>query len=100
MKPDLLMSSAWYWVWRAHLLPETEPETAGETGGSVRTRQEGIRKFQDLFQRSLRLKPESWKKAARRVREYYPDDTVILGIVPPENEALQKRVLQWVVTNS
>ena len=38
-------------------------------------REDGIRKFQELFRRSLEINPRRWKEAEERVREYFPDVT-------------------------
>jgi hypothetical protein len=38
-------------------------------------REDGIRKFQELFRRSLEINPRRWKEAEERVREYFPDIT-------------------------
>jgi len=97
MKPDLIMSCAWYWVWRANMLPETTSIPSHPAEAGISTKKDGIRKFQGLFQRALRLKPDHWEKAAGRVYEYFQDDLTILGIVPPENNTMQRQVLQWVV---
>ena len=49
-------------------------------------REDGIKKFQDLFQQSLNINPRRWKKAVDRVWKYFPDDAVVIGIVPRNNE--------------
>ncbi|MFO7971641.1 MAG: hypothetical protein R6U40_07805 [Desulfobacterales bacterium] len=28
------------------------------------------------------LNPANWKKAARRIRTYFPDDEIVMGMVP------------------
>ncbi len=79
---NMLFRVALYWVWRSRL-------------SSDEMKEEGIQKFQTLFQRSLNIKPKPWKQAAERVWEYYPDDSVLIGIVPPNNEEMMSLVLEW-----
>jgi len=38
-------------------------------------REDGVRKFQGLFRRSLDINPRRWKEAEERVREYFSDVT-------------------------
>ena len=85
----ILFNVAWYWVWRARLLPERKEE------GSTLFREHGIHKFQQYFQRLLALNPGRWKKVAQRTWTYFPDDKVVLGIVPENNEELKHRVLKF-----
>jgi hypothetical protein len=63
----------------------------------VRFREDGIRKFQALFRRSLDIRPEKWKMAVDRVQEYFPGDAVALGIVPDTDEKLKSMVLRYIV---
>jgi len=56
--------------------------------------EDGIEKFQDLFQRYLVLNPDAWKDAFESVWESYPQDRVVFNIVPAENKELKSRVLQ------
>ena len=56
-------------------------------------REEGIRKFQGYYQRLLAMNPNHWKEAVEHTRVYFPDDGVVLGIVPEDNEVLKRRVL-------
>jgi O-antigen ligase/tetratricopeptide (TPR) repeat protein len=63
---------------------------AGEGRGYYR--EDGIKKFQDLFRRSLDINPRRWKKAVDRVWKYFPDDAVVIGIVPEHNEKLKSLV--------
>ena len=55
---------------------------------------DGIEKFQDLFQRYLVLNPDAWKDVFESVWEIYPQDRVVFNIVPTENKELKSRVLQ------
>ena len=41
-------------------------------------REDGVRKFQELFRRSLDINPRRWKEAEERVREYFSDVTVLI----------------------
>ncbi len=66
-----------------------------EGKGAILFREDGIRKFQRLFQRSLDLDPKHWKKAVDRVWKYYPDDAVVIGIVPENNEELKSLVMRF-----
>ncbi|MFC1829802.1 O-antigen ligase family protein, partial [Thermodesulfobacteriota bacterium] len=98
--PDMLFNVAWYWVWRSSLLSQemslTSSQEVSQPGfKSVLYKRDGIRKFQQLFQRSLSMNPKKWEKAVNRIWEYYPDDSVVVGIVPPSNEALKHRVMMF-----
>ena len=109
MDANMLFDVAWYWVWRSHLLnegakssPEEWPSDStgqakqkAERDERILFREDGIRRFQQLFQRSLDINPSRWKKAVDRVWEYYPDDAVVIGIVPENNEELKSRVMQF-----
>jgi len=87
---------AWYWVWRASILPENGLLTVTD-GGTVASREEGIQKFQYYFSRALQLKPALWKRAVERVWEYYPVDRVVLKCIPEDDKNLQSQVLKWTV---
>ena len=92
----ILFDVAWYWVWRSRLFPKRiDFASAGGSGSTVRIRDEGINKFQGLFQRSIEINPDRLKKAADRVWEYYPDDSIVLGIVPEENEKMQRQLMRY-----
>ena len=136
----ILFNVAWYWVWRARLLPERKEEGkkirrkdegkmniehrtsnvqhrpseienkfhgvkmmnkknkgVGDKGDKSSTlfREQGIRKFQEYFQRALALAPQNWEKAVQRTWAYFPDDAVVLGIVPESNKALKSLVLKF-----
>jgi len=60
------------------------------------TREEGIEKFQRLFKRSLKLNRRNWKKAVERVWEYYPDEKIVLGIIPEDDIELSLKVKEWI----
>lgn len=79
---NMLFRVALHWVWRSRLSPEE-------------MKPESIRKFQACFQRALDIRPKLWKQAAERVWEYHPDDSVLIGIVPRNNEEMMSLVLQW-----
>ena len=81
-----------YWVWRSQLLPRDALPAPGD--GRPRTREDGIRLFQALFQRYLRLNPEDWKAAVDSVWATYPEDRIVFNIVPEEDDALQSLVLK------
>ncbi len=106
MDEHILFNVAWYWVWRAGLLPEdfaaqsvnryslsvNDEKTRGKEGYC---REDGIRKFQEYFQRALALAPRNWEKAVERTWAYFPDDAVVMGIVPKNDDALKSRVLRF-----
>ena len=79
----MLFDVAGYWVWRSGTLADD-----GSHG-------KGIEKFQKLFKRSLAITPENWQAAAAVVWQYFPQDAVVMGIIP-EDDALQSRMLRWV----
>jgi len=96
---NMLFNVAWYWVWRSSIIPSSEKASHQSAEGNPPgvnsiVREDGIQIFQELFQRSLKLTPHRWKKAVDRVWEYFPDDMIVLGIVPSENENLKSRVLK------
>jgi len=105
----ILFQVARYWVWRSLLLPEKEEEdqkirrvdVQGSGGRDNKDksrslfREEGIRKFQQYFQRYLALNPGRWNEAAQRTWDYFPDDGIVLGIVPENNEQLKRQVLTF-----
>ena len=62
-------------------------------------REDGIRKFQEYFQRLLTINPDLWKEVVQQTRIYFPDGAVLLGIVPRNNEALESRVLGFLAKN-
>jgi O-antigen ligase len=88
----ILFSVADYWVWRSQLLPQKDIPVL--RGSPQMFQQDGIQKFQDLFRRYLTLNPGGWKKVFNSVWDTYPDDRIVFGIVPAENEELQSLVMQ------
>jgi len=64
-----------------------------QRNGRILFREDGVRKFQGLFRRSLDINPRRWKEAVDRVWEYFSDDAVVIGIVPVNNEELKSRVM-------
>ena len=151
MNEHILFDVAWYWVWRAGLLPEKIGDRKEEIGtgkeergtgkeeigkrkegkdsedrgrrtedrglqteirdqllspfnrqstindqqSKIFFREDGIRKFQEYFQRALALAPGNWKKAVERTWAYFPDDAVVMGIVPENDDTLKSRVLRF-----
>lgn len=91
---NMLFDVAWYWVWRASMLNE-EAQSDETRKSRILFQEEGIKKFQQLFQRSLDVNPRHWKKAVNRVWEYFPDDAIVIGIVPENNEELSSRIMQF-----
>jgi len=74
---------------------EHRAESIGQRAESMGQRAEGIRKFQGYFQRLLAINPDRWKEAAEYIRIYFPDDPVMLGIVPEGDDALESRILGY-----
>ena len=61
------------------------------------TEEDGIKKFQELFKRSLKLKKKNWKKAVERVWEYYPDEKIVMGVIPEDHKGLSLKVKEWIL---
>jgi len=98
--PNILFHTAWYWVWRAAMLPEKMDEGALVSSGGIRTKRAAVDRFQELFRRSLALRPKRWPQAVERVWEYHPQDAVVMGIVPADNEKLKSEVLKKIVQHA
>lgn len=94
----LLFNIARFWVWRSQLLPKNLLAAPGED--KPRTWEEGVRKFQDLFQGYLALNPDGWKDAFDSVWDTYPQDKIVFGIVPDANDELQSLVLKEIAKRS
>jgi hypothetical protein len=88
----LLFNIGRYWVWRSQLLPEKVLPVLRDAQQLFQN--DGIEKFQDLFQRYLVLNPDAWKNVFESVWEIYPQDRVVFNIVPTENDELKSLVLQ------
>ena len=65
------------------------------SAGIPATKEQAIRYFQKLIQKSLSMDSSHWKWAAERVWEYYPEISVLIGIVPREDTKLMSEVLKW-----
>lgn len=94
-----------YWIWRSKLLPLAEdcqlsPDDCQLKGSPVMTREQGIRKFQQIFQRVLYFDPSRCQGAAELVRRHYSDKNVVLGIVRPDDEELRALIVQWTAEKS
>jgi O-antigen ligase len=100
---NILFNVAWYWVWRARVLPEQmftegpQVQSDKDKESEILFREDAIHKFQKYFQRSLALNPQRWKEAAQRTWEYFPEDTIVLGIVPENNAVLKSDLLKFLV---
>jgi len=79
---------------RQSSIQKGEAGDKGEKTG-ILFRETGIHNFQQYFQRSLALNPANWKKAARRIRTYFPDDEIVMGMVPESNKSLKSLVLRF-----
>jgi len=92
MDKHLLFSIGRYWVWRSQLLPEKVMPV--QRGTQQVYKQDIIKKFQGLFQRYLELDPDNWHAVFNMVWEAYPQDRIVFGVVPPDNDTLKSRVLK------
>jgi len=91
----LLFQVAGYWVWRSRIL--SDPDPAGEINTDIHpllTRQQGIRIFQEKFRRLLQLNPSFWEKSVDAIWAYFPEDRIVLEIVPDENARLRRDILR------
>ena len=88
----MVFNIAKYWVWRSQLLPKNLMSAPGDS--RPETWEEGVVKFQDLFQHYLTINPDGWKDAFDSVWGTYPEDRIVFGIVPAENEELQSLIMQ------
>jgi hypothetical protein len=93
---DMLFNVGRYWVRRSGLLARKNSRLPAVNGDHIRFKEDGIRKFQGLFKRSLSLDPSRWKEAADWAWKYYPHDAVVLGIIPENDVDLRRQVLQWI----
>ena len=87
-----------YWVWRSQLLPKNLMAAPGAS--RPETWEEGVAKFQELFQHYLTINPDGWKDAFDSVWDTYPEDQIVFGIVPDENEEMKSLVLQEIAKRS
>ena len=86
--PAVLMAAADHFVERAAML-------AGDVGQG---RGNAIARFQDYYRRALTVDPALWRAAADRVWTFFPEERIVMGIVPSEREELRDRVLRHVVS--
>ncbi len=89
----MMFKVAIYWVWRSKLIPLSDDS---QVRGLSVTREQGIRKFQETFQRVLYLDPARWQGSAEIIWRRYPDAAVVSGIVPPGDEKLKSLVMEWI----
>jgi hypothetical protein len=91
----LLFQAADYWVRRSRLLSDPDPNDTTITNVHQRlTRQQGIRIFQEKFRRLLQLNPSLWEKSVDAIWAYFPEDRIVLEIVPEENAILRRDILR------
>ena len=94
-----LYSCARYWMWRSSLSAASDNQPTEVLSGSFPlppgTRHMRIEKSRILFRKSLALQGRNWKKAVQYVATIYPDQKMILSIIPPENTRLTSRVQKW-----
>ena len=91
----VLFNTAKYWVRRSAILNDGSARQSPNPEGKIQTREEGIRKFQKLFRRTLKVNQDLWKQSADKVWEYFPNDSVLLGIVPDDHKEIESRILKY-----
>ena len=82
----ILLAAANHFVERAAMLP------AQNSG-----RAEAVERFQEYYRRALAQAPSLWAEAADRVWTFFPEERVVLGIVPEGMEEMRDRVLRYIV---
>ena len=110
----MLYNLGWYWVWRSTTVRKGEdgrlieaqssklkaerqkPSASSLKPQAVFYREDGSKKFQELFKRSLEINKKYWKKAVERVWKYYPDERIVMGIVPVGDRLLGSQVGKWI----
>ena len=110
----MLYNLGWYWVWRSTTVREGEgvrlteaqssklkaerhkPLTSGLKPQVGFYKEDGTKKFQELFRRSLEINKKYWEKAVERVWKYYPDERIVMGIVPEGDRLLGSQVGKWI----
>ncbi len=99
----LLYNIGFYWVFRSSILPIKEDSFRNKTENGQssiislqRTREDGIKRFQELLKRSLKLNKTNWKKSVEGVWRYYPDEKIVMGIIPDEDKELSLKVKEWI----
>jgi hypothetical protein len=85
--PNVLVAAAGHFVEQAALLAEAD----GARG-------EAIARFQDYYRRALAVNPSLWQRAADRVWAYFPEERIVLGIVPEGMDELRDFVLRYIVS--
>ena len=83
---EIRQKVAEYWVWRSSIVTERE------------AKQRAVLRFQEHYQRLLTMKPDRWKRAVDAVWAYYPEDAVVLAIVPKENQKLRRVMMRYAAT--
>ncbi len=85
-----------YWLWRSSI-PASHGTKGDSPAPTVRQLGEPARKkFQAIFRHVLRLDPQVWKKVVDEIWSYYPDDAVVMGSLPYDDEMLKRKVIKYI----
>ena len=108
---ELLFEIGSYWVFRSKIL--TKENNIGKFENDNQKNQDiqdiiidasnnaqGIKNFQQIFKKAIKLKPELWYRAVDIIWKQYPDDRIVLGIVPENNDEIRDLVLKRIVMKS
>jgi hypothetical protein len=85
-EPKVLLAAADHFVERAAMLPADD---AGRGGA--------VDRFHQYYRRALAQAPSMWPAAADRVWRFFPDERVVLGIVPEGMKEMRDRMLRYIV---
>ncbi|MBT7087033.1 MAG: hypothetical protein HN931_12760, partial [Desulfobacterales bacterium] len=96
---DILFNSARYWVSRSQMMQKENDFLSTLKTGTMSIeegmkKEDGIKKFQGLFEQAILLDKDRWKEAADFVWSYYKDDSIVLGIVPEVNIEMKRQVIK------
>ncbi len=99
---DILIGAAKYYLWRSTIFVDSDDNTT--------KKKENILKFQDYFLRAfelefLKVKSKTMEKQVKiqlldnvdLIWNFYPDEHVVLKIIPEENEKLRVEILKYVL---
>jgi hypothetical protein len=92
--PQVLFDAASHWVGRSQLLAEEGGASNAGPDALPGSRAQAVARFQQLYRRAIALDPSLWEAAMERVAAVYPEDSVVLGILPDGAEELEGEVLR------